>query len=116
MYGGMSEQDIDIWGWSKTNIKWTPNTVSQAKYMGNQIYNNFTFVASSSDDPAGFSQQGGCGQHQVTIVTSYCPCKQSDPGDSTVAEQQCQIFRTQGANKPKPRTQWIKDIKSLLQQ
>eukprot|EP00957_Ditylum_brightwellii_P142551 10860691-Ditylum_brightwellii.AAC.1 len=117
----INEPKVDIWGWAEININWIPHMVSKAKQRGNQIFDNFTFVASSSNDPAGFYQQGGtcigvtnkmtgqiieadhdnsrlgcwsyvknagCNQCQVTIVTAYCPCKQSDPGDSTVTAQQ----------------------------
>eukprot|EP00957_Ditylum_brightwellii_P195402 14888137-Ditylum_brightwellii.AAC.1 len=54
----MYEQEVDIWGWADTNANWSLQMVSKAKYMGNQIYNHFTFMASLSDDPADFYQQG----------------------------------------------------------
>eukprot|EP00957_Ditylum_brightwellii_P139559 10636266-Ditylum_brightwellii.AAC.1 len=56
----MHERDADIWGWAETNVNWTPHMVSKAKYMENQIYNTFTFVASLSEGPAGFYWQDNC--------------------------------------------------------
>eukprot|EP00957_Ditylum_brightwellii_P178589 13603828-Ditylum_brightwellii.AAC.1 len=55
----MAEKEIDIWGWAKTNVNWTPNMTSRAKYYGNKIFTNFTLVGSSSDNPAWLYQQGG---------------------------------------------------------
>eukprot|EP00957_Ditylum_brightwellii_P166697 12689956-Ditylum_brightwellii.AAC.1 len=78
--------------------------------MGNQIYNNFTFVASSSDNPAGRDQ------YQITIITAYCPCKQYDPGDSTINAQQCRVLRQQGINNPNTCNKWGKYLIPLLKQ
>eukprot|EP00957_Ditylum_brightwellii_P017319 1304260-Ditylum_brightwellii.AAC.1 len=55
----MAEKEIDIWGWAETNVNWTPNMIARAKYYSNKIFNNFTLVGSSSNDPVGFYQQGG---------------------------------------------------------
>eukprot|EP00957_Ditylum_brightwellii_P032423 2456792-Ditylum_brightwellii.AAC.1 len=55
----MAEKEIDIWRWAETNVNWTPNMIAQAEYYGNKIFINFTLVGSSSDNPAGFYQQGG---------------------------------------------------------
>eukprot|EP00957_Ditylum_brightwellii_P008143 617414-Ditylum_brightwellii.AAC.1 len=55
----MEEKEVDIWGWAETNVNWTPNLTACAKYYGNKIFKLFTLVGSSSNDPAGFYQQGG---------------------------------------------------------
>eukprot|EP00957_Ditylum_brightwellii_P008142 617413-Ditylum_brightwellii.AAC.1 len=54
----MEEKEVDIWGWAETNVNWTPNLTTRAKYYGNEIFKIFTLVGSSSNDPAGFYQQG----------------------------------------------------------
>eukprot|EP00957_Ditylum_brightwellii_P128831 9827908-Ditylum_brightwellii.AAC.1 len=83
-----------------------------AKALGQKIFDNFTLVTSCSNDPANYYQQGGTctrimdrttgriietdsnssrqDQCQVTVVTAYCPCKQSTPGESIAnAQQHC---------------------------
>eukprot|EP00957_Ditylum_brightwellii_P050237 3809845-Ditylum_brightwellii.AAC.1 len=55
----MHEREVDIWGWSETNVKWTPNRISKAKYLGNKCFVNFIVIAGSSDDLAEYKQQGG---------------------------------------------------------
>eukprot|EP00957_Ditylum_brightwellii_P164935 12557842-Ditylum_brightwellii.AAC.1 len=37
----------------------------------------------------------GQNQHQITIITAHCPCKQHDPGDFTIDAQQCRVLRQQ---------------------
>eukprot|EP00957_Ditylum_brightwellii_P147404 11224530-Ditylum_brightwellii.AAC.1 len=54
----MAEKEIDIWGWTKTNVNWTPNMTARAIYYGNKVFTNFTILRSSSDNPAGLYQQG----------------------------------------------------------
>eukprot|EP00957_Ditylum_brightwellii_P099295 7563519-Ditylum_brightwellii.AAC.1 len=54
----MEEKEVDIWGWAGTNVNWTQNLTAWAKYYGNKIFNYFTLVGSSSNDPAGLYQQG----------------------------------------------------------
>eukprot|EP00957_Ditylum_brightwellii_P089457 6812236-Ditylum_brightwellii.AAC.1 len=53
----MRDREIDIWGWVETNVNWTKNLLTQAKFYGNKIFKNFTLVGNSSDDPAEFYQQ-----------------------------------------------------------
>eukprot|EP00957_Ditylum_brightwellii_P173907 13239477-Ditylum_brightwellii.AAC.1 len=53
------EHEVDIWGWSETNIKWTPNMISKNKCLSNKCFDNFTLTSSLSDDPAEHKQQGG---------------------------------------------------------
>eukprot|EP00957_Ditylum_brightwellii_P113455 8650000-Ditylum_brightwellii.AAC.1 len=55
----MVGKEFSIWGLAETNVNWTPNMIAQAKYYSSKILNNFTLVGISSDDPAGFYQQGG---------------------------------------------------------
>eukprot|EP00957_Ditylum_brightwellii_P192824 14681843-Ditylum_brightwellii.AAC.1 len=101
-----------MWGWSETNINWTPQLVHQANYFGNKIFTDFTLVGSypsgtcmgvidklgghiirSDTDTNGL----GCwsyiklvdgGQKQATIITLYQLCKQCRTGDSMVNAQQ----------------------------
>eukprot|EP00957_Ditylum_brightwellii_P098190 7481378-Ditylum_brightwellii.AAC.1 len=58
-----------------------------------------------------YVQIAGRDQKKVTIVTAYHPCKQTNPGDSTVTAQQRQLLRQQGKKHPQPRTQWLHNIK-----
>eukprot|EP00957_Ditylum_brightwellii_P146299 11139758-Ditylum_brightwellii.AAC.1 len=53
----MHAREVDTWVWSETNVKWTPKRISKAKYLGNKCFNNFTLIASLSDDPAEYKQQ-----------------------------------------------------------
>eukprot|EP00957_Ditylum_brightwellii_P093734 7137001-Ditylum_brightwellii.AAC.1 len=55
----MDKKEVVIWEWAETNVNWTPNLTAWTKYYGNKIFKNVTLVGSSSDDPAGFYQQGG---------------------------------------------------------
>eukprot|EP00957_Ditylum_brightwellii_P154551 11762858-Ditylum_brightwellii.AAC.2 len=52
----MHEREVDIWGWSKTNVNWTPNMISKTKHLGNKCFDNFTLTASLSHDPAEHKQ------------------------------------------------------------
>ena len=55
----MKDHNIDIWGWTETNINWTPNNKDAVKYMSTKIFDNCFFETSNSDDLAGRYQQGG---------------------------------------------------------
>ena len=55
----MKEYEVDVWGWTETNINWTPNTTNAMKYMSTKIFKNSHIATSNSDDPAGQRQQGG---------------------------------------------------------
>ena len=63
----MKEYDIDIWGWSETNINWTSNIKDAVKYMSTKLFDNCYFATSNSDDLAGRYQQGGT---QTTLVNN----------------------------------------------
>eukprot|EP00957_Ditylum_brightwellii_P104078 7929342-Ditylum_brightwellii.AAC.1 len=55
----MKEREVDIWGWSETNVTWMPNLVSNTNFKGRKLFNKFKLITSSSNNPAGFYQQGG---------------------------------------------------------
>eukprot|EP00957_Ditylum_brightwellii_P011107 841810-Ditylum_brightwellii.AAC.1 len=55
----MQSKEVDIWGWVETNVKWTKDMESKAKYMGGKIFKNFTIVTNCSNDQAKYRQQGG---------------------------------------------------------
>eukprot|EP00957_Ditylum_brightwellii_P181738 13844837-Ditylum_brightwellii.AAC.1 len=52
----------------------------------------------------------GRDQKQITIVTTYRPCKQSNPGDSTINAQQYCLLQKKGIKNPTPCMAWLKDI------
>eukprot|EP00957_Ditylum_brightwellii_P013175 995082-Ditylum_brightwellii.AAC.1 len=55
-------------------------------------------------------------QRQITTLTAYCPCKQYNPGNSTINAQQYKVLRQQGINNPNPNNKWSKDLTPLLKQ
>ena len=55
----IKDYDVNIWGWSKTNINWTPKTIAAVKYMTTNIFDNCFFETSNSDNPARRNQQDG---------------------------------------------------------
>eukprot|EP00957_Ditylum_brightwellii_P092756 7062571-Ditylum_brightwellii.AAC.1 len=56
----MNEREVDIWGWAEANVNWTKNLLARAKYYGNTIFNFFTLVGTSSDDPQNFINKAAC--------------------------------------------------------
>eukprot|EP00957_Ditylum_brightwellii_P034794 2637133-Ditylum_brightwellii.AAC.1 len=55
----MKDREVDIWGWMETNVNWTPNLTNNTAYKGQELFNNFKLITSSSNDLTGFYQQGG---------------------------------------------------------
>eukprot|EP00957_Ditylum_brightwellii_P012957 979214-Ditylum_brightwellii.AAC.1 len=55
----MKDREVDIWRWMETNVNWTPNLINNTTYKGQKLFNNIKLITSSSDDLAGFYQQGG---------------------------------------------------------
>eukprot|EP00957_Ditylum_brightwellii_P093572 7125242-Ditylum_brightwellii.AAC.1 len=55
----MKDRKVDIWGWTETNVNWTPNLINNTAYKGQKLFNNFKLITSSSNDLAGLYQQGG---------------------------------------------------------
>eukprot|EP00957_Ditylum_brightwellii_P090341 6879810-Ditylum_brightwellii.AAC.1 len=101
----MKEKQVDLWEWVETNINWTKNMISKAKYYGRKIFKNLTLFTSKSDDPADYYQQGGTCLGVTDKLTG-----RNNPGDNTVTAQQQQILWMNREKILKPRTQWNKDI------
>ena len=80
----MKEYNVDIWGWSETNINWTPNIKDAVKYMSTKIFDNYYFTTSNSDDPSGRYQQGGT---QTVLVNNLVGRKISSCEDAKGLER-----------------------------
>eukprot|EP00957_Ditylum_brightwellii_P074375 5650815-Ditylum_brightwellii.AAC.1 len=55
----MHKYQVDIWGWTETNINWMPAMTTKATQMGLKTCWNFKLVMPCSDDPTEHKQQGG---------------------------------------------------------
>eukprot|EP00957_Ditylum_brightwellii_P069620 5288118-Ditylum_brightwellii.AAC.1 len=77
----MHKHEVDIWGWSETNVNWTPNMISKTKHLGNKCFNIFTLTASLSDDPAEHKQQGGTCLGIVNKFTGRIIAMENDSRD-----------------------------------
>jgi hypothetical protein len=53
---------------------------------------------------------GGQEQQKLYVIVAYRPCKQSNPGDSTVNAQQKRLLIQQGEINPNPRKTWCNDM------
>eukprot|EP00957_Ditylum_brightwellii_P030626 2320807-Ditylum_brightwellii.AAC.1 len=54
----MKTHEVDIWMWTETNINWRPKMRREAKKMSSKIFKNAKIITSTSNDPAGWKQQG----------------------------------------------------------
>eukprot|EP00957_Ditylum_brightwellii_P139646 10642878-Ditylum_brightwellii.AAC.1 len=54
----MKSKEASIWGWTETNINWTPSTINQENYVGRKNHKNLKFIIASSNEAAGYKQMG----------------------------------------------------------
>eukprot|EP00957_Ditylum_brightwellii_P186702 14216266-Ditylum_brightwellii.AAC.1 len=47
----------------------------------------------------------------MVLITGYCPCIQTDPGNSTIMAQHKRLLTMQCVKNANPRKQWDKDFR-----
>eukprot|EP00957_Ditylum_brightwellii_P080146 6095868-Ditylum_brightwellii.AAC.1 len=55
----MKKHNIDIFGLAETNLAWSPNHESTAKYYGQKLFKQLCIVTCASDDPLASTYQPG---------------------------------------------------------
>ena len=56
----MKKKEVDIFGFAETNVAWTPKAQNESRRHGRGIFEHYTQVTASSDEPTvGYRQPGG---------------------------------------------------------
>eukprot|EP00978_Attheya_sp_CCMP212_P043742 scaffold290783_cov31-Attheya_sp.AAC.1 len=126
----MSKKEVDIFGFAKTNIVWTPERKSQAYQHGRGRFKQLKLETSSSNKPRDFVgrvTETGQDPHrlgrwsyvrlgvtdgkQTYIITAYPVSQDSNSsGDTTAHKQQVRLLWKRDIENPKPREQWFTDM------
>eukprot|EP00957_Ditylum_brightwellii_P135273 10314517-Ditylum_brightwellii.AAC.1 len=55
----MKEYNVNIFGLVKTNLAWSPNSEHTAKYYSRKVFQQYTLITCTSDDPTSTIQKPG---------------------------------------------------------
>eukprot|EP00957_Ditylum_brightwellii_P117948 8996383-Ditylum_brightwellii.AAC.1 len=77
----MKDKEASIWGWTETNVNWTPSQVNQANYIGRKIHKKTKLVTTLSNEAAGYKQMSGtCTAMTDNIVSRHMKSSKDDTG------------------------------------
>eukprot|EP00957_Ditylum_brightwellii_P051396 3897534-Ditylum_brightwellii.AAC.1 len=83
----LKEYNIDIFGFAETNLTWSKSLEHTAKYHGQKVFQHFSLITCSSNNPTSASHQPGgvsmgvtgamTGSNglQIRIMSAYRVCQ-----------------------------------------